>query len=38
MKKIVSLLCGIAFLTFSVFAQVLPKAGVQNTLWTGFGE
>ena len=38
MKKIVSLLCGIAFLTFSVFAQVLPKAGVQNTLWTGFGQ
>ena len=38
MKKIISLLCGIAFLTFSVFAQVLPKAGVQNTLWTGFGQ
>ena len=38
MKKIVSLLCGIVVLALSVSAQVLPKAGVQNTLWTGFGQ
>ena len=38
MKKIVSLLCGIVVLALSVFAQVLPKAGVQNTMWTGFGQ
>ena len=38
MKKIISLLCGIVVLALSVSAQVLPKAGVQNTLWTGFGQ
>lgn len=38
MKKIVSLLCGIVVLSLSVSAQVLPKSGVQNTMWTGFGQ
>lgn len=38
MKKIVSLLCGIVVLALSVSAQVLPKSGVQNTMWTGFGQ
>lgn len=38
MKKIISLLCGIVVLALSVSAQVLPKSGVQNTMWTGFGQ
>ena len=38
MKRIVSLLCGLTVLTLSSFAQVFPKAGVQNTMWTGFGQ
>ena len=38
MKRIVSLLCGLTVLTLSSFAQVFPKAGVQNSMWTGFGQ
>jgi len=37
MKKILSfLLC--SFFVTTIFAQVLSKSGVENTLWTGFGQ
>lgn len=38
MKKILSLAVCAALVVSSAFTQVLTKAGVQNTLWTGFGE
>lgn len=36
MKKLILFLTA-ALLTASLSAQALPKAGVENTLWTGFG-
>ena len=38
MKKIMCAVCAAVFAVFTVSAQVLPASGVENTLWTGFGN
>ena len=38
MKKILALAVCVVVVVSTAFTQVLTKAGVQNTLWTGFGE
>jgi len=38
MKKIITFVLVLAFTIASTFAQVLPKSGVQNTMWSGFGQ
>lgn len=38
MKKIVTLLCCLMIGLSAAFTQVLPSAGIENTVWTGFGQ
>jgi len=38
MKKIISLCLAAVFVVSVAFSQTLPKIGVENTLWTGFGQ